>query len=41
MEPGIEILAATLEEACLKKGRNFFQLISIVFCEGKRGFVDR
>jgi hypothetical protein len=35
----IEILGATLEEACLKKG-DFFQLISTLFCEVKRGFVD-
>jgi hypothetical protein len=37
----IEILGAMLEEACLKKGRTFFQLISTLFCEVKRGFVDR
>jgi hypothetical protein len=36
----IEILGATLEEACLKKVE-FFQLISTLFCEVKRGFVDR
>jgi hypothetical protein len=36
----IEILGATLEEACLKKRDTFFQLISIVFCDGMRGFVD-
>jgi hypothetical protein len=36
----IEILGAMLEEACLKK-RSFFQLISALFCEVKRGFVDR
>jgi hypothetical protein len=42
MASTIEILAATLEEACLKKkGECFFQLISTLFCEVKRGFVDR
>jgi hypothetical protein len=29
-----------LEEACLKKGE-IFQLISTLFCEVKRSFVDR
>jgi hypothetical protein len=38
--PYIEILGATLDEACLKKGENFFQLISTLFCEVIRGFVD-
>jgi hypothetical protein len=36
----IEILGAMLEEASLKKGR-IFLLISTLFCEVKRGFVDR
>jgi hypothetical protein len=35
----IEILGASLGEACLKKGI-FFHLISTIFCEVKRGFVD-
>jgi hypothetical protein len=35
-----EILRATLEEACLEKGE-FFQPLSTLFCEMKRGFVDR
>jgi hypothetical protein len=35
----IEIFGATLEEASLKKGV-FFQLISALVCEVKRGFVD-
>jgi hypothetical protein len=34
----LEILGATLEEASLKKGE-FFQPISTLFCEVKRGFV--
>jgi hypothetical protein len=34
-----KILRAILEEACLKKGK-FFQLISTLFCEVKRGFKD-
>jgi hypothetical protein len=38
---GIEILGATQEEACLKKGEIFFELISTLFCEVKRGCVDR
>jgi hypothetical protein len=38
----IEIFGATLELACLKKGRIFIQLISsTLFCEVERGFVDR
>jgi hypothetical protein len=37
----IEILRATLEEeARLKKRDNFFLLISTLFCEVKRGFID-
>jgi hypothetical protein len=36
----IETLRATLEEACWKKGRIFFQLVSTLFCEVERGFVD-
>jgi hypothetical protein len=32
----IEVLGATLEETCLKKG-DIFQLISTPFCEVKRG----
>jgi hypothetical protein len=35
----IEILGATLEEAFLKKGE-FFQVISNLFCEVKRGLLD-
>jgi hypothetical protein len=35
----IEILGATLEEACFEKGD--FQLISTLFFELKRGFVGR
>jgi hypothetical protein len=35
----IEILGAQLEEACLKKGKKNFQLISTLFCEVKRGFA--
>jgi hypothetical protein len=34
----LEILGATLEEGCLKKGENFFQGISPYLV--KRGFVD-
>jgi hypothetical protein len=30
-----------LEEACLKIKEIFFQLISTLFCEVKKGFVDR
>jgi hypothetical protein len=40
-EKSIEILGATQETACLKKGRTFFQLISTLFCEVKTGFVFR
>jgi hypothetical protein len=36
----IEILE-TLEEACYKGRENLFQLVSTLFCEVKRGFVDR
>jgi hypothetical protein len=36
----IEIQGPTQEEACLKKWSNVFQLISTLFCEVKRGFVD-
>jgi hypothetical protein len=36
----IDILEATIEEACLKKGR-IFSAVSTLFCEVKRGFVDR
>jgi hypothetical protein len=36
----IEILGAMQEEACLKKREKFIQLISTLFCEVKRGFVD-
>jgi hypothetical protein len=34
----IEIL--DLEDACGKNRANFFQLVSTLFCEVKRGFVD-
>jgi hypothetical protein len=37
----IEILGATLEEACMKKRENIFQLIFTLFCEVERGFVNR
>jgi hypothetical protein len=36
----IEILVATLQEACLKKMIQFVQLASTLFCEVKRGCVD-
>jgi hypothetical protein len=35
----IEIVGATLEEACRKREK-FFQLISTLFCAFKRGFVE-
>jgi hypothetical protein len=34
----IEIL--DLEDACWNKQANFFKLVSTLFCEVKRGFVD-
>jgi hypothetical protein len=37
----VEILGASLEEAYLKKREKFLQLIFALFCEVKRGFVDR
>jgi hypothetical protein len=36
----IEIVGATLEEACSKKRANFFQLISTLFCVVMRGLVE-